>query len=223
MESGVNITEIITTVITGAFGLMNLYFAHNLKKTMKKEKDEEFMRLTAHTVHKRLESYKRRIETRLIVFNEDNKTINKGKTLVLKEVLAKEMEIWAKHLHDLAEQVDEGDYDIYEINKRYFDKAISDISTFMYSDKYSKEEQEILKYVVDKLSLKNERRIAYIEERIETVSENSIIYPNRQNKQVAIFDAYLGEFTNIVNTYKELTKEVNGSLKGKCFNGQLIE
>lgn len=218
-----NIADIIVSIINGVVALFVAYYGYQIKYGKSKEQDEDELKLVDHTVHKRIESYKRRIETRLIIYNEDNQTINKGKTLVLKDVLKAEMDIWGRNLQDLARNLDEGDYDIYEINKRFFDKAISEISTYMYTDNYSEEEKKILKYVVDKLSIRNERRIAYIEERIESISENNIMYPNRKNKQVAIFDAYLGEFTNVMNTYKELSDEVNGSLSGKYFNGQLIQ
>lgn len=218
-----NTTTIIVSVINGIGAIISAYIGWHIKYGKYKDKNEDDLKLIDHTVHKRIESYKRRIDTRLIIFNEDNQTINKGKTLVLKDVLRSEMEIWGRNLLQLAKSLDEGDHDIYEINKRFFNKAISEISTYMYSDKYSEDEKEILKYVVDKLSLKNEKRIAYIEERIESISENNIMYPNRMNKQVAIFDAYLGEFTNTMNTYKELSDEINGSLSGKYFNGQLIE
>ena len=217
-----DMTQIIVAII-GVFGsVMPIVAMYQLKK-YDNDKKQEDLKLVSHIVHKRIESYKRRIETRLMIFNEDLQTINKGKTLVLKNVLGTEMEIWGRNLQELAKDVDEGDYDIYEINKRYFDKSISEISSYMYTDKYSDEEKEILKYVVGILSIKNERRIAYIEERIENISENNVMYPTRQSKQIAIFDAYLGEFTNVMNTYKDLADEVNGSLSGKVFNGHVID
>lgn len=153
---------------------------------------------------------------------------NKGKEMAFKSILRNKLQIWRKHLYEVALLVDDcadtcgNDCDscnkLYNINLKAFDMAMNEHDQYYHNGHYTESEIRCLDYIFPFFNNAHKPNVDRTLATIKDACDNKYL-TNCKSKQAIIFYTYTGAFANIIHEVQSVFKDINGHLKGEVFAG----
>lgn len=218
--------EVIVALITGAFGLITGITTmliqskyKNANNNNKKDKEINCKLLKDHHFFNRIK----------MIADNVNRTFtleNKGKEIVFKDIITRQLELMDTNLEKLVKQVDTGcivdENHLYNKNLQCFNNIMNSLHTFYkYDDRYTDEEKHILNIVMKKYENWQEDKVTLMTTNLSVIC-SSPFYSSIAVKTAIILDLYLTIAIDIVNDAEKTLNNINGDLKGLKFKDVII-
>lgn len=215
-------SEVLVSIITGAFGLVTgvatVWLTTRKSKNID-QNDEAQMLLKDHHFFIRLDALCDNV-------NRTFSLANKGKEAVFKDIITNQLELYKEKLGELATEVDSGCIvdcqHLYNRNLQCFNSILNSLHTYYKNNQgYTVEEQEVLDIVMKKYETWHQDKIDYILENL-MMACNSPFYDTIQIRTAVVLDLYLGAAIDTINYAEKTLNHINGDLKGLRFKGVQI-
>jgi hypothetical protein len=154
---------------------------------------------------------------------------NKGKEMAFKSILRNKLQIWRRHLFEVALLIDdcseqcsndcESCNKLYNINMKAFEMAFDEYNGYYKNDHYTDSEKRCLDYIFPHFNKAHKPNIDRTLASIQDTCNNKYL-TNCKSKQAIIFYTYTGAFANIIHEVQTVFKDINGHLKGEMFAGR---
>lgn len=207
--------ELIIAIIGAGATILAAYIGYQART--KNKKGIIYNQLKYHSIHQKMETYKEYIKFEM-------EADQPGKEGLVKDFLLHMVEIYQDMFEEMADEVDNRQFnkdELMKYNMKKIHRAIDKRSTYFYCDQYSHEEKVALEILVKKYHKKQSERIEHLKETMER-----IIYSNYYNHQTAIqsliFENYAGEFAHIFAWFDDVIDDINGDFSELTFRGDVI-
>jgi uncharacterized metal-binding protein len=216
------IIDVVTALLSPAIASTLSYIVvQHYKKKYENDISDLHTSLTKHYFFSKIEHIKK--YNIAICFTLENK----GKEVVFKEILTKQMELFSCKLYDLVMDISNNPekYQSGVLLETHV-STLNDIYNQLYNfyktdDAYSTREKEVLDIIMHKYAKWNIDKYTRMEKIISDIC-NSMFYHNSSEKTAAILDAYIVALLDQLDSAQETLSKINGDLKGLKFKGTTI-
>lgn len=213
--------RVIVAIISMISGVLISYVKWYLNN--KKSADEGYIdyKLVNHPLFSRIEYIISQIDYS-IEFQD------KGKYLLINDVMEKNFNAIKCNLLDMAEEVERKereseDYNVYNLHMKYLNRIINEYTDIdNYRDNLDDESKETLAVFLNRFQLWQENRILLLIERTSEIN-SSKFYKSDKVKVAALFDTYIGVLSHTLQDGSSTLNSINGSLSGKYYRGEIID